>query len=130
MLLISHRCILLFSVIALMATIGCGPNRAARPDRAIVTGTVTYQGKPVPGGIITFTGANGDTEGGMLRENGAFYVENAPVGENKVTVDPEQIKPELGSRYVKLPEKYLNPDTTDLTFKVEAGSNAAEFRLE
>jgi hypothetical protein len=125
-----QRLVVLVSVVVCVATCGCGPKRAARPDRAIVTGTVTYQGKPVPGGVITFTGANGDTEGGMLRENGSFYVENAPVGENKISVDPEQIKPELGSRYVKLPAKYLQAETTDLTFNVEAGSNTADFNLE
>lgn len=122
--------IVLSSVVAFVATTGCGPKRAARPDRAVVTGTVTYQGKPLPGGIITFTGANGDTEGGMLRENGSFYVENAPVGETKVSVDPEAIKPELGSRYVKLPTKYLTAETTDLKFKVEAGNNKADFALQ
>src|SRR5262245_7817127 len=98
--------------VAVCATfLGCGPKRAVRADRSVVSGTVTYQGKPVTGGVITFTGANSDTESGMVRENGSFYVENAPVGENKVTVDPEQIKPELGSRYIKLPAKYLRPET-------------------
>jgi hypothetical protein len=117
-------------VVVCTATFGCGPKRAVRADRAVVAGTVTFGGKPVPGGLITFNGANGNTDQGMLRNDGSFYVENAPIGESKVTVDTEQIKPELGSRYVKLPEKYLKPETTDLKVTVEAGTNKADFNLE
>src|SRR5262245_29574458 len=125
-----RRFLAVLIAVACVASTGCGPKRAVRADRAVVSGTVTYQGKPVTGGVITFTGANGDTEQGMLRDTGAFYVENAPVGENKVTVDPEQIKPELGSRYIKLPAKYLKPETTDVTVKVEAGTNKADITLQ
>ena len=84
----------------------------------------------MPGGRIKLTSSTGDSAGDMLEEDGTFHIENAPIGDVKVTVDSEYIRPELGSRYVKLPAKYMKPDTTDLTFKVEAGSNKAEFKLQ
>jgi hypothetical protein len=124
--------VVVIAIACIAVTAGCGPQRAERPDRALVTGKVTYQGKPVPGGIITFmvTTGSGNTAGGMLRADGSFYMEDAPIGENQITIDTEAIKPELGSRYVQLPEKYLSPEKSGLTFDVKAGENQADFALE
>jgi hypothetical protein len=116
--------------VCLSVLAGCGPNRAQREGRAVVSGTVTFNGKPVPGGIITFLSPSGATAGGMLRSAGNYYIEDAPIGKNKVTVDPEAIKPELGSRYVQVPPKYLKPDMTDLKVTIEAGENRADFELK
>jgi hypothetical protein len=124
------RFIAIATVVACISTVGCGPDRAKRDGRAIVEGNVTFDGKPVTGGIIKFTSATGDTEEGMLRVEGNYYVENAPVGECKVSVDPEAVKPELGSRYVKLPPKYLKAETTDVTVKIEPGSNKFDIELK
>jgi hypothetical protein len=115
----------------ILATGGCGPNRVQRADRAAVTGTVTYMGKPVSGGIVTFTSAsNGATADCMLKSNGKFAVGDVPQGEVKVTIDPESIKPELGSRYVQLPAKYLSAQTSGLSFDVKPGDNTADFDLQ
>jgi hypothetical protein len=118
-----------FAVVSI-AISGCGPSRSVRADRARVTGTVTYQGKVVPGGKIKFTRTDGNTAGFKLHEDGTFDIDDVPIGENKVTVDTEIYRPELGSNYVKLPEKYLKPETTNLTFKVEAGENKFDVKLE
>lgn len=126
------RLIVFVGVIAcFVATTGCSPQRAQRADRAIVSGTVNFKGKPVPGGVITFTASeSGNTAGGMLKADGTYYIEDAPFGENKVTIDPEAVKPELGSRYVQIPAKYLQAGTSGLTFKIELGENTADFNLE
>jgi hypothetical protein len=117
-------------ILCCVVSIGCGPKRAVRADRSVVSGTVTFQGKPVSGGVITFTSSSGDTAGGMLREDGTYYIEDAPMGDTKVSIDTESIRPELGGRYVKLPAKYVQASTTDLSHKVEGGENTADFKLE
>lgn len=66
----------------------------------------------------------------MLRADGSFYIEDAPIGENQITIDTEGLKPELGSRYVKLPEKYWTAEQTDLKFEIKPGDNKADFALE
>ena len=77
-----------------------------------------------------FTGPSDNTAIFMLHQNGTYDIDDVPIGDNKVTVDTEAYKPELGSRYVKVPAKYLQPETTSLTFKVEGGNNTANFDLQ
>lgn len=131
--LMNHKS-LIFTVVAVACfagLLGCGPQRAERSDRAIVSGTVIFKGKPVPGGVITFVASDsGNTAGGTLKSDGTYYIEDVPVGENKVTIDPEAIKPELGSRYVQIPAKYLQTGTSSLTFNAQSGENKADFTLE
>ena len=63
---------------------GCGSS--TRPV-ATVTGTVSYKGKPVTGGTITFFNED-DTYNGSSRifGDGSYSVPDAPVGSTKVVV--------------------------------------------
>lgn len=124
--------IIVIGAVACSAAIfGCSPQRAQRADRAIASGTVTYKGKPLGGGIITFAASGtSNTSSGMLKADGTYYIEDVPVGENNITIDPETIKPNLGSRYVQIPAKYLQATTSGLTSKIELGENTADFNLE
>lgn len=119
-------------LLSISVIFGCGPKRAERPDRSRVTGKITYSGQPVQGGIITFlsTSGSGDSAGGMIKADGTYSVADVPMGENQVTIDTEALRPELGSRYVKLPEKYLTAEESGLTLNVEAGENSKDFVLE
>jgi Protein of unknown function (DUF1559) len=49
--------------------LGCAESR---PKTAVVTGKVTYQGKPVPHGTITFVPANGPAATGEIRPDGSY----------------------------------------------------------
>jgi hypothetical protein len=86
----------------------------------------------VKGGVVRFISvANpNQTSGCSIKEDGSFFVEDAPIGETRVTIDTESIGPELGSRYVKLPAKYLKPETSGLTITVLAGENTSDFALQ
>jgi hypothetical protein len=128
----SKSLIVVIIIASVAVTIGCGPQRAERPDRAIVSGTITYQGKPVSGGNIAFIAASGgNTASGVLKSDGSYSIDDAPIGQNQVSIDTESIKPYLGPNYVKLPEKYLSPEKSGLTFEVKAGENTdVNFTLE
>jgi hypothetical protein len=111
---------------------GCTSKPAGRPDRSVVSGTVKYKDKPVTGGRLTFISAanSGNTAMCLIHEDGTFSVGDAPLGENKVTIDTESTKPELGARYVQIPTKYSASPTTGLTFDVKLGENTADFDLK
>src|SRR5215213_3079025 len=74
-------------VLTLVVTIvGCGRAPKLRPGWAIVSGTVTYQGKPLPGGEVmwctTKEGAS-VARGGPIGEDGTFTLDT-PTGVAKV----------------------------------------------
>ena len=119
------------ALVCFVATAGCSPQRRQRPGTAIVTGTVKYQGQPVTGGTLTFVSTKDplDVATCKIRSTGTFAVADAPIGEAKVTIDTESTKPELGDRYIKLPAKYLQAATTDLTRTIEPGENKIDFDL-
>jgi hypothetical protein len=52
-----------------------------------VSGTVTFQGKPLPGGQITFYSTEGRPSGSGQIEDGHYEVSDAPVGPCKVVVN-------------------------------------------
>src|SRR5437762_3142881 len=76
-------------VIALAVLIaGCDRAPKLRPGWAIVSGTVTYQGKPLPGGEVMWcTTKDGAAvvRGGPIRENGTFTLDT-PTGPAQVAI--------------------------------------------
>jgi len=64
-------------VAALIATAGCAERV---PDRASVSGTVTYQGKPVPQGFVIFYCKNvpSKQDQAPIRKDGTYEMTNAP----------------------------------------------------
>jgi hypothetical protein len=70
-----------FLILGLATVVGCGSNA---PKYANVKGTVTFDGKPIQKGIITFAVA-GRPPSTMDIEDGKFNGQ-AMVGENKVSV--------------------------------------------
>ena len=74
--------------VCLLLTAGCSP------DRSTVSGTVTYQGKNVPDGTISFLTAGRVFEGEI--RDGAYEIQGIPPGEAIVTIirlDPKQPDP-------------------------------------
>ncbi len=131
---------LLAVAVATLAPIGCGPTG---PGMAQVTGKVTYKGKPVPKGTITFVheGAEGRNASGELDEAGNYRLQTenpgdgALLGEYKVTIyaHDEPILDYIPTTPVKpkilAPQKYEKPDTTPLKATVKSGSNTFDFTL-
>jgi hypothetical protein len=114
------------------------------PEKAKVSGKVTYNGKPVPKGTITFvsTKEGGRNAVGSIETDGSYRVQTeqpgdgAILGDYKVTVyahdeavldyiPPKPVEPKILS-----PTKYENPNTTDLKATVQRGSNTINFDLK
>ncbi len=123
-----------FGVILIFAACLCGCGSDLRFDTATVTGTVTYNGKPLDHGEVVFVpleGTPGPQAVGTIQTDGSFEMRsgNVPgvaVGKHRVTVHcrgeltPEQAK-SLALPKSLIPEKYGLADTTPLTYEVEEG---------
>jgi len=61
---------------------GCGGSK-----KGTVKGKVTFKGKTLPGGEITFHPEKGAAVSGEIGEDGTFEVKDVPVGEAKVSIN-------------------------------------------
>lgn len=136
-------------VCLLVSTIGCTPGKPRSAKYVDVTGKVTYQGKPVTGGQVTFFNEDGFNNNGVIDENGNYTI-SSPVGPVKIMVDNKMLKmgmkeaakkgagPRPGGeepkpikgKFVPLPDKYSAPDKTDLSYTVTNGPQTHDIELK
>jgi hypothetical protein len=117
---------------------GCG---GGQPKTAVVRGTVTYKGKPVPNGTVSFIPASGPAATGEIGPDGSYTLttfrkgDGAVLGMHKVVIAamqdmtgrlPEDRNPLPPSI---VPDKYTSIGTTDLTAEVKDGENTINFTL-
>jgi hypothetical protein len=120
-----------------------------------VSGRVTYQGQPLPGGRIYFVTARGERHGVDLREDGTYSLRGVPSGDLRVGVDntslyrieqlragqapgmPAQVAEQMLSklpaspgRYVPIPAHYSDPAASGLRATVRRGSQGIDFNLD
>src|SRR5262249_22797739 len=120
----------------------------------LVSGLVTYKGKPVPNVTVNFFPTNGRPSNGQTDTQGNYSLrwdaehDGAEVGSHKVTIayipgsqapaaKAEPGKPALGPEAMATPddvkeilEKYGNPDKSPLTYEVKSGSQKIDLKLE
>src|SRR5438105_417363 len=76
----------------LLAIPGCGGGRTT----TTVTGTVSYQGKPLPVGTVRFYGSNDQVASGLIGDDGSYEAKDVPLGLVKVAVTtPPPPPPEI-----------------------------------
>jgi hypothetical protein len=138
------RHVVVFSVF--LFAFGCG-EESNTPETAPVTGTVTYKGKPVIGGTVTFIPESGPGNPGIgyIDRDGTYSLttyerdDGAVLGKHKVTVEvfPGQAGgapsalPGMESKLPSpIPKKYRLRDTSPLEFEVKQGDNVADLNLE
>jgi hypothetical protein len=113
------------------ACTGCGGQSQMPKDRASVSGAVTYQGKPLPAGRLTFDSVEGSVATPVSITDGRYSTPRAPIGKCDVTVDTTSIQAGNPAKYVKIPEKYLYPGESGLTAEIKEGENEnVDFNLE
>jgi hypothetical protein len=125
---------------ALLALAGCD---AGTTD---VTGKATYLGKPVVFGTVQVIGADGVPKSGPIQPDGTFRVSGVKVGPARVTVssprppgsgkaaargrrdEEDERTPvetpasaEVVAGWFPLPEKYGDPDKSDLKADIKSG---------
>src|SRR5947208_3988055 len=111
--------------------LGCSRGHPTAP----ISGTITYKGQPVPFGKIVFMDTQGHTAFGPIKDG--RYSFRAPVGDCKIGIESDEEKLPEDTRQRKsarpgmvvpkssIPEKYLRPDKSGLTVKVENKENTA-----
>ncbi len=136
-------CLLVF-----LGLIGMACGRDEGPELAPVSGTVTYKGKPVTEGIVSFqpVSPDGAPATGTIDANGSYRLQTGPdngarLGEYRVAISardepdtppdtatpPLRVMPKVKSQ---LPLKYEDPGTSTLTKTVKSGSNPIDFELD
>lgn len=104
--------------------LGCGSSKPVDPNRASISGAVTYDGKPLPAGAITFASVDGNLASTISIEAGGRYsTDRAPLGPNQVTIDTASIKYGNPASFVAIPAKYADPTKSGLTVEVKPGVN-------
>ncbi len=132
-------------LLLLLAGCGRGPVRQGE-----VSGKVLYRGNPLPGGVVTCVSDEGYATSAAIETDGSYKV-LAPFGQLKVSVDNRMLqkgrgaeagyrmsKPPaesapgqaLAGRYLPLPEKYHDVNTSGLTCTVSGAAQTFEIRLE
>lgn len=121
----------------LLAPVAAGLMGCGSGGGASVSGTVTYQGQPLPVGTVSFTGKEGGAS--AVITNGAYSVTNLPEGEMKVTVStpmpsaspPPGVKAIVPAvQPIAVPQKYRSPDHSGLSYAVESGSHEHDITLQ
>jgi hypothetical protein len=123
----------LVAVVLLVLVAGCG---SSGPKLYSVSGTVTYNGQPLPDGDIIFAPATpGGVEYAGKVAAGKFSF-NSEAGGKKVKIlasrEEGAVDPQMGAapRRQYIPEKYSSAEKTELTAEVTAsGKNSYTFTL-
>lgn len=128
-------CATMFGCLLLL---GCG---AAGNDKGTIKGKVSYKGKDLTTGTISFHDESEKLVGSSGIANGMYIMEKVPTGPVKVTVqviastgpepkeskDPTIIMP---TRAVPIPDKYKSPKTSGLAYTVSSGEQTKDFPLD
>ena len=134
------RLLTLIAVVLVVAA-GCGARDSL--GLAPVTGTVTYDGKPLDHGNVVFfpeAGVPGPQAVGAIQSNGTFRMQTigrdgAAVGRHRVMVHCRRpLRPEEERQMIVpeslIPEKYSSESNSPLRFEVKRGDNEYPIVLE
>ena len=131
------RCFQFASIIVLVAA--CAGCRSNSSPVAVVRGKIQLDDKPLANGFVITVPSAGRGAKGVIR-NGEFELgtfstsDGAVIGTHKVAVTateaPQGAGPEAAAGKLLVPERYTNPDASELTIDVKAGEvNAPTLKL-
>jgi hypothetical protein len=122
-------------VICALVFMGCG----RESPLAQVKGTVLLNDEPLTTGSIMTLPSSGRGSNGTIQKDGTFQLktvgegDGARIGTHKVAVvayESQEKGPEAKTGKLLVPERYTNPETSDLTIEVKAGEvNAPTLKL-
>lgn len=122
-------------LVSLLVAAGCGGGAAKdAPETVTISGKVTFDGKPLETGSITFDSADGQSKPvGTGIENGAYSVD-APFGPKTVRISATRVTEEKDQYGELISESYI-PDKyngeSELKAEVTpAGPHEFDFDLE
>jgi len=121
-------------LIAAIFTAGCDKGGASN----VVSGKVTLDGEPVSG-VVVFIGADSKEASAPAGIDGAYKIENPPLGQCKILVKgtagitgmaPPKDAPAMGKQGLAPPPKYGAPNSSDLSYEVKAGKHTHNIELK
>jgi hypothetical protein len=124
--------------IVAVAALGCRGRRGVDLPTARVSGVVTYQGKPLGFGRVTFFHPSGHAVGADIAADGSFALA-AYQGNNSISVEcydyqmpgSKKLRSRMGDDKCLIPARYLSYGTSGLTFVVKPDEeNKAAFALK
>ncbi|HJZ59277.1 MAG TPA: hypothetical protein VKE74_30310 [Gemmataceae bacterium] len=103
------------AALALAALTGCGT-----PATSTFHGTVSYRGQPVKSGVIYFLGPAPQMRMGMgtIHDDGTYTATDVPVGEVRVSFQAPG-----------LPERYADPNTSNLAYRITSGMSSLDITI-
>lgn len=110
-----------FILLAALAFPACGSGKGN------VSGVVTYRGKPLTYGTVVFVGSDDIPVRALIDNDGHYQATKVPVGDAKIAV---QTPPSPSEPAAAIPQKYLNAETSDLTYTVSSGSQTHNIELK
>jgi hypothetical protein len=140
--------LLLLVCLALVFLPGCG-----KKARATVKGKVSFMKQHLTAGTVSFIAADGRNGSSIIKSDGTYAVNDAPVGEVTITVTtpkrapvpetkpppgmkgmPKEFQPPDAEepkavRVVPAPEKYGKVETSTLKFSVQPGTQDHDIEL-
>ncbi len=133
---------ILLASLAASLSLSCGSTSVQYPETgATLEGTVKYGSEPVPFALIIAVGQDSAT--GKVDSDGRYTITNCPLGEVKLAVNTEAGKGDYMTvvmsasqpgpdgkgqkvnlpKFVDVPKKYHDPETSGLRTTVNKGSN-------
>lgn len=88
-----------------VAAAGCAKRRVQRPGRTVVRGTVTLDGRPLGGAVMTIVSTANPTEmaGALVKGDGTFLCEDVPIGEVIFGLENDSVRASSGGTLEALP---------------------------
>ena len=149
----SSRGRLAYGLLAVVASLAAAALSGCGPSKASITGTVKFNGQPLPSGTITFTSDAGNTVKGSVITDGKYTITDFQTGPAKVSVVTTPSSRGVGTappgtaampapgaaaapgvvtapgKYVPIPPRYSSPEESKLTYDVKGGENTKDFDL-
>jgi hypothetical protein len=117
-----------------------------------VSGTVTFEGQPLPSGTVLFHAADGRVEHALIAEGGRYAITSTSLGPARITVrshptapagmpfsgtppaaEAERTRPtpeQHDGKYLVIPLRYLDPETSGLTYTMRDGTQTHNIVLQ
>jgi hypothetical protein len=122
-------------VAALAVTAGCSDQGI---KKVTVSGTVSHKGQPLTSGILQFVGPEGSYSAASIQSDGTYIITDVVPGEVKVGVQqaPQGSGSSSGEQTpapkaapVTLPDKYRNPETSEVKYSITEATSQLNIDL-
>src|SRR5262249_32661527 len=101
-----------------LVLVGAGPRTSVADPAPSISGRITLDGRPLPGGRIIFYVGDDQLVGAKVKADGTYKVDRIPVGTHKVTVEHKTVPP-----------KYASEDQSALRVETKEGVNVIDLDL-